>query len=59
MTFTMEVPLKKGTTLAEVIDALTQSWEGLNDGNEPLEIGDAGYVTVTTNKVGRWKVTKS
>jgi hypothetical protein len=55
----MEVPLKKGTTLAEVIDALTQSWEGLNDGNEPLEIGDAGYVTVTTNKVGRWKVTKS
>ena len=54
----MEIPLEEGTTLGDILDALAQSKEGMMDGNQPLEVGDSGYATVSTDMVGRWKVTK-
>ena len=57
MKFKMEIPLQEGTTLGDVLDALTQSKEGIIDGNDPLEVGDSGYATVTTDYVGRWIIT--
>ena len=58
MKLKMEIPLEEGTTLGDILDALAQSKEGLMDGNQPLEEDDSGYATVSTDMVGRWKVTK-
>lgn len=72
MRFILDMKIPKGTTLTDVIEALQQSKEGLQDGDDCLEIGDSGLVPNLTSaeiqfatrpndesEMGRWTVTKS